>query len=321
MSAAAEERRGRYENLRTDDYLGPVQVETRLESEPAFTEGPAVDRQGRVYFTNIPQSKILRWHPESRSLETFREDSQEANGLMFDREGRLLACEGESGRLVRIDVETDETTVLANRYAGLPLAPPNDLCWDQQGRIYFSSRPSGFKGPETTNANAVYRWDPDGSLHQILAEPEVHMPNGLVLSPDETTFYLVEAHPDANRHRDIRAYDLQADGSVRNGRVLIDFYPGRSGDGMCIDEEGNLYIAAGLHRLRDTSETLETRPGIHVVSPRGELLAFRETPEDTITNCTFGGEDLCTLYITCGSLLLSLRTAIAGKPSYRPLAS
>ena len=87
---------------------------------------------------------------------------------------------------------------------------------------------------------------------------------------------------------------------------------------MCIDAKGNLYVAAGLHKTRNTSETLDTRSGIHVVSPDGELLDYVETPADTITNCTFGGADLKTLYITCGSKLLSLRTTIPGKASYRP---
>jgi gluconolactonase len=99
---------------------------------------------------------------------------------------------------------------------------------------------------------------------------------------------------------------------VANGRVLIDFYPGRSGDGLCVDEKGNLYVAAGLHKTRQTSETLDTRPGIHVISPEGQLLAFRETPEDTLTNCTFGGPDRRTLYVTCGRKLLAIRTAIPG---------
>ena len=89
---------------------------------------------------------------------------------------------------------------------------------------------------------------------------------------------------------------------------------------MCIDAAGNLYVAAGLHKTRGTSETLDTRPGIHVVSPQGRLIAYRETPEDTITNCTFGGADLRTLYVTCGSKLLSIRTDIPGKASYRPHA-
>ena len=87
---------------------------------------------------------------------------------------------------------------------------------------------------------------------------------------------------------------------------------------MCIDAEGNLSVAAGLHKTRKTSETLDTRPGIHVISPAGELLAFRETPVDTITNCTFGGKDLRTLYVTCGPFLLGIRTKVPGKASYLP---
>jgi gluconolactonase len=89
---------------------------------------------------------------------------------------------------------------------------------------------------------------------------------------------------------------------------------------MAIDEQGNLYVAAGLHKTRGTSETLDTRSGIHVVAPEGKLLAFVQTPEDTITNCRFGGADLKTLYVTCGSLLLSFATQIAGKAAYRPEA-
>ena len=96
--------------------------------------------------------------------------------------------------------------------------------------------------------------------------------------------------------------------------MVIDFYPGRSGDGMAIDEMGNLYVAAGLHATRQTSETLDTRPGIHVVSPEGKILAFRETPEDTITNCTFGGINRKTLFVTCGTKLLAIPTRVAGKP-------
>ena len=87
---------------------------------------------------------------------------------------------------------------------------------------------------------------------------------------------------------------------------------------MAIDADGNLYVAAGLHRRRGTSETLDTKPGIHVISPQGKRLAYIETPEDTITNCTFGGDDLKTLYIACGKKLLSVRTEIPGKSSYRP---
>ena len=173
--------------------------------------------------------------------------------------------------------------------------------------------PPGVEDPTKGNVNAVYRIDPDGSVTQVLAWPDIHMPNGIVTSPDDKKLYLIEAHPDADFHRDIRVYDIAADGALVNEKVHVDFYPGRSGDGMCIDAEGNLYVAAGLHATRETSETLDTRPGIHVISPRGKLVAYAETPEDTITNCTFGGPDNRDLFVTCGTKLVSFRTKIPGK--------
>jgi len=301
-----------YRGLQTGDYLGDVEILATVAGEKVFTEGPAVDDDGLVYLTNIPASKILRYDPATGKLSTFRENTQQTNGLMFDPQDRLLMCQGGAGRLSRLDLETGKLEVLADSYNGFPLAPPNDLCYDSHGRIYFTSRP-GTKDPKKGNVNAVYRVDPDGKLTQLVGWPEVHMPNGIVISPDEQTLYLIEAHPDADHHRDIRAYDLGKDGALSSERVHFNFYPGRSGDGMCIDEQGNLYVAAGLHKRRGTSETLDTRPGIHVISPAGKLVAFRETPEDTVTNCAFGGQDRKTLYVTCGTKLLAIPTKIAGK--------
>ena len=306
-----------YSGLKTDDYLGPVEVVVQVEDEKVFTEGPAVDGGGRVYFTNVPVSKILVWDPKLKFLSVFSDNSHETNGLCFAPNGSILACEGGAGRVTHTERAMGFITVLADKFEGRPLAKPNDLCIDAKERIYFSSR-TAVKDPEGENPKGVYRSDPDTTLHRILTWPDIHMPNGLDTSPDDRLLYVIESHPDADHHRDIRVYDLDESGNVSNGRVLIDFYPGRSGDGMCVDALGNLYVAAGLHKTRGTSETLDTKPGIHVISPAGKLLAFRETPEDTITNCTFGGEDLKTLYVTCGSLLLSMPTKIPGKASYRP---
>ncbi|MEX0718914.1 MAG: SMP-30/gluconolactonase/LRE family protein [Planctomycetaceae bacterium] len=316
--ARAARTRARYDDLMTDDYLGEPRIETRIEGDAVFTEGPAVDRAGNVYFTNIPASKILRWDPRQKQLTVFRENSHNANGLLFAPNGDLLACEGATHRITRTDMRSGEVAVLADSFEGVPLAPPNDLALDSQGRIYFSARP-GAGAMDQKSPNAVYRLDPDGTLVRLLAAPDgTDMPNGLVTSPDDKRLYLIEAHPDADHLRNIRAFDLREDGSLANPRVLIDFYPGRSGDGMCIDAEANLYVAAGLHKTRDTSETLDTKPGIHVISPEGKLLAYVATPEDTVTNCAFGGEDLRTLYITSGRALCSVRTKIPGKPAYRP---
>ena len=309
----------KYAGLNSKKYLGDVKVLAKVEDPKVFTEGPAADRAGNLFFTNVPAEKIFKWNPKSKQLSVFRAGSNKANGLYFDPQGRLLACEGGAGRVTRTNMKTGKIEILADGFDGKRFAAPNDLCIDPQGRVYFTSR-SAVKDPEGENPKGVYRIDPDGTVQRILVFPKVHMPNGIVLSPDNKTLYLIEAHPDANHHRDIRAYDLLSNGKVANERVLINFYPGRSGDGMCIDAEGNLYVAAGLHKTRNTSETLDTKPGIHVISPAGKLIAYRETPEDTITNCTFGGKDLRTLYVACGTLLLSIRTQIPGKPSYRPNA-
>jgi gluconolactonase len=307
----------RYAGLDTGGFF--ENPEPRSETSLTFLEGPAVDRAGNVFFTNIPNQHILKWDPQARELSVFRENSGAANGLLFDRQGRLLACEGGSGRVTRTDMASGEITVLADQYNGHPLGGPNDLTTDNEGRIYFTSR-LGNRDPGRGNVNSVYRIDAPGKVERILALPQIDMPNGIVSSPDGRRLYLIDAHADENRARRIRAYDLASDGTVSNERTLYDFYPGRSGDGMCIDAEENLYVAAGLHRRRGSSETLDTRPGIHVISPEGKLLAFVETPEDTITNCTFGGPDLRTLYVVCGKLLLSFRTRIPGKASYRPEA-
>jgi gluconolactonase len=304
-----------YKGLESGKYLNDPKILATVEDGKVFTEGPAADAHGNLYFTNVPANKILKW--DGKSLTVFRENSDAANGLYFEPDGSLLACEGGAKRVTRTNMKTGEIKVLADSYNRFPLASPNDLCCDAAGRIYFTSRP-GVEDPTKGNVNAVYRIDPDGKLTQLLKWPDIHMPNGIVISPDNRTLYLIEAHPDADRNRNILAFDLATDGSLSNRRTLINFYPGRSGDGMCIDSQGNLYVAAGLHATRKTSETLDTRPGIHVVSPAGKLLAFMETPEDTITNCTFGGADLKTLFIACGTKLVSIRTTIPGKATYRP---
>lgn len=308
-----------YDGLATADYLGTPQIVATVSTPRFFTEGPAWDGQRNVYFTNVYPQQICRFDVTTAELSVFREQSNAANGLAFDARGTLLACEGgrdDRGRLVAIDPQTGVLQVLADNYRGEPLGAPNDLAVDARGRIYFTSRLNN-TDPQRGNVNAVYRRDPDGTLARILAVPDIDMPNGIAIAPDQKTLYLVESDSRVDRARCIRAYDLQADGHVTNGRVLIDFYPGRSGDGMCLDVTGNLYIAAGLHATRKTSETLDTRPGIHVVTPRGQLVGFVETPADTITNCCFGGVDGQTLYVTCSRHLLAIpaRHRGAGLPA------
>ena len=290
--------------------------EVSVAATVAFTEGPTVAEDGTVFFTDIDNNRILRMSTAGE-VSTFRQPSNAANGLIFDSEWRLLACEGGDGetalpRVTRTDMDTGAVEVLADHYEGKELHRPNDLTFDGQGRIYFTDRPEPNSRPDQTGVHGVYRVDPDGSVTRILTEPEVIRPNGIVISPDDTTLYLLETEQSAAGPRLIRAYDLSEDGTVSNMRVFHDFHPGRSGDGMTIDSEGNLYVAAGLNRLRGTSETLDTVAGVHVFSPGGELLEHIPIPEDTITNAAFGGPDLRTLYVTAGKTLFSVRTDVAG---------
>lgn len=280
----------------------------------AFTEGPAVDREGNVYFTEIMSQRIMKLGIDG-VVSTYREHSNAANGLLIDPEGRLVACEGaefqRSGaavrgepRVTRTDLRTGKLEVLADTGQGVSLQGPNDVTIDGKGRLYFTDM-AGV---------AVYRIDAPGKFTRILAAPEIQRPNGIQVSPDDKTLYLVEANGAHGGARMIRAYELQPDGTVRHMRVHYNFYPGRSADGMSIDTQGNLYASAGLHRLRGTSETLDTQCGVHVISPQGKRIKFIPIPEDTITNNAFGGPDMKTLYVTAGKTLYKLRTEVAGLP-------
>ena len=280
----------------------------------AFTEGPTVDRDGNVYFTEMVSQRIMKLSANG-VLSTFRDNSNGANGLLIDPQGRLVACEGaESQRtgvlvknkpkVTRTDLQTGKIEVLADNYQGKPFVGPNDVTIDGKGRLYFTDLTGG----------AVYRIDGSGQVVRILAVPDIQRPNGIQISPDDRQLYLIEANGAQGGARMIRAYDLHADGTVGNMRVHYNFYPGRSADGMSIDSQGNLYASAGMNQLRGTSETLDTKTGVYVISPQGTLLKFIPIPEDFITNNAFGGPDMKTLYVTAGKTLYKVRTDIAGLP-------
>lgn len=280
----------------------------------AFTEGPTVDRDGNVYFTEIVSQRIMKLSANGM-LSTYRENSNVANGLLIDPEGRLIACEGGGferqgvkvagkPRVTRTDLKSGKVEVLADSYDGKPFTGPNDVSMDGKGRLYFTD----------LAGVAVYRIDAPGKVVRILAAPDIQRPNGIQISPDDRKLYLIEANQAQGGARMIRSYDLQPDGTVRNMKVHYNFYPGRSADGMSIDTQGNLYASAGLNQLRGTSETLDTKAGVHVISPDGKLIKFIPIPEDTITNNAFGGTDMKTLYVTAGKNLYKIRTDIAGLP-------
>lgn len=279
----------------------PPPETAKTVAQVSFTEGPTTDEMGNVYFSEMRTNRIMKWSPNG-GLTTFRVMENTVNGLKFDPRGRLLAAEMGGGRILHVDGESGPVTVLAADSEATPITRPNDLTFDSQGRIYFTD----YGGAR------IYRIDPDGAVTKILGGPEVEVPNGIVVAPDDKTLYYVESNGKEGGKRRIMAFDLAADGTVSNGRVFHDFYPGRSADGIAIDSAGNLYAVAGLNRRRGSSETLDTKAGIHVFSPAGELIAFHPVWEDTVTNCGFGGEGLKTLYVTAGKLLLAIETEVAG---------
>jgi gluconolactonase len=280
----------------------------------AFTEGPTIDRDGNVYFTEMVSLRIMKLSANGL-LSTFRENSNNANGLLIDSQGRLVACEGSdsqrTGKLVkfkpqvtRTDLRTGKAEVLADNYQGKPFVGPNDVTMDGKGRLYFTDLPGG----------AVYRIDGPGQIARVLSVPDIQRPNGIQISPDDKQLYVIEANQGEGGARMIRAFDLRPDGTAANMRVHYNFYPGRSADGMSIDTQGNLYASAGMNQLRGTSETLATKTGVYVISPQGKLLKFIPIQEDFITNNAFGGPDMKTLYVTAGKTLYKIRTDIAGLP-------
>lgn len=267
-------------------------------------EGPAPHPDGTVYFTDMINDRILRLGRDGK-MSTFRQPANRPNGLRLDHEFRLLAAErGDPDkktppRITRTDLKTGRIEVLADG-GKWGFGVPNDLTWDRQGRIYFSS------------GGEVYRLDSDGRVTKIAASPMVQGSNGLILSLDDRTLYLVETNRGAGQPRRIRAFDVSAEGTLSNPRVFFDFSPGRGGDGMAIDVDGNIYVAAGMNQLRDTSETLDNPSAVYVFSPAGALVRRIPVPQDTLTNVAFGGPDMKTLYVTAGNTLFKVGTTIAG---------
>lgn len=284
----------------------------------AFLEGPAADAQGVVYFTDIWNNRILQFDSRTGVTRVWSADSGRSNGLLFDAQGRLLACEGnEFGpggrrRITRTNMLTGAVEVLTDRFEGAQYNAPNDIAARSDGLIFFTDPCYGDRTTMQMTHESVYRIDLDGSVRRVITQPAIQRPNGIALSPDENTLYVVDSCPVAGGNRKIWAFDLSADGFPRGQRLVFDFAPSRGGDGMAVDTLGNLYVAAGINHARGPHETTDVPPGIYVISPQGNLHGRIPIPEDVLTNVTFGGEDLKTLYITAGRTLFSIRITIPG---------
>ena len=292
-----------------------LKFELLIEPYGGTTEGPTWDGTGLV-FTHIPASEIMRYDPVTGSSSVFRSGTNCANGLMFDPQGRLYACEGDARRVVRYEAD-GTATVLADRFEGRKFNIPNDLAIDLEGRVWFTDPYyEGAAGPwsqdrsnKDLDHDSVYRLDPgsDGSWSVERVTYDTTRPNGLLFSLDHKTLYVAQSGREPEEFRQLRAYPVEGDGSLGSCSVLHDFGAHRGIDGMCLDLEGNIVATAGFRQGGPG-------PMIYVFAPSGQVLESHPTPFDRPTNCTFGGPDLSTLYITTvGGHLLSAQTERVGR--------
>jgi gluconolactonase len=284
-----------------------------------FLEGPAIDGAGNVFFSDIAGNRILKMDGKG-VVSVFRADSGRTNGNCFDAQGRLISCEGsEQGagrrRMVRTDMKTGDVTVLTDKYDGKRYNSPNDACVDAQGRIWFTDpRYSNDRADLEMDVEAVYRIDPDGKVARVLTQKDLDRPNGIAVTPDAKTLYVIDSHQKVGGNRKIWAFAIQADGTLKDRRLVFDFGKGRGGDGMRLDAQGNLWVAAGINQPRgNPGESLEIPAGVYVISPQGKLLGRIPIPEDLITNLAFGGPDRKTLYVTAGKTLYKFPVTVAGE--------
>ncbi|MHC4995971.1 MAG: SMP-30/gluconolactonase/LRE family protein [Planctomycetota bacterium] len=299
----------------------PPQIAGELTAvtELVFTEGPACHPDGSVYYTDIANNRIMKLESGATIAETFVQPSHKANGLAFDARNQLIVCEGnERGgaggrRITRIDPETGERAVIVDNYRGKKFNSPNDLCIDALGRIYFTDPYYGpFREGLELDEEAVYRVNPDGSgLVRVIGAPDIARPNGIAITPDRKKLYVVDNEPNLPV-RKLWVFGLGSDGLPTGEKYeLHDFGKGRGGDGMCLDAEGNIYVAGGADR-KYPNQTTDNPGGAYVFHPTGQLLGIIRVPEDMVTNCTFGGPDRKTLYITAGKTLWSVPMRIPG---------
>jgi gluconolactonase len=259
-----------------------------LWAEGEFTEGPALAPDGSIYFSDIG-NRIMRFDPKTGQTGVYRPASGRANGLKFDAQGRLIACEGADGgnRRLSITGPSGDVRTLCDRWNGLRLNSPNDLSIDRAGRVYFTDPRYVGTEPREIDFEGVFLAHPDGTV--LLATRECQKPNGILVSPDGKTVYVADTHSDPQGNHQLAAFSVASDGRLLGKRVLFDFGPNRrSIDGMTLGPDGNLYAMAGT----------KERAGLYVFGPQGENLAFFPTPGDP-TNCCFGGgAESSTLYMT-----------------------
>jgi gluconolactonase len=251
-----------------------------------FTEGPAADKEGNVFFSDIPNQRIHKWSVDGK-LTTFRENSGGANGLFFDKDGTLLACEGGARRLTRTTPD-GKVTVLADQYDGKKLNSPNDLWIDPKGGVYVTDPRYGPEDNLEQDGFYVY-YLPPGKDKLVRVADDLVKPNGVIGTADGRNLYI--ADPGAGK---TYLYRIEPDGTLTGKRLFAN----QGSDGMTLDERGNLYLTG--------------RNAVNVYNAEGKPIETIEVPE-TPANLTFGGKDGKTLFLTARTSLYAVPMAVRGQ--------
>lgn len=254
-----------------------------------FTEGPAVDAEGNVFFTDQPNNRIYKWSVDGK-LSVFHEKPGRANGLFFDKKGNLLACADLNNQLWSIDPK-GKVTVLVKGYKGKNLNGPNDLWIDPKGGIYFTDpfyrRPYWNRGPMEQDGQHVYYLYPDHKK-LIRVTDDLVTPNGIIGTPDGKLLYVADLGA-----RKTYVYNINADGTLSNKKLFCSM----GSDGMTIDDKGNVYL---------------TEKGVTVFNSAGEKIEHIDIDAGWTANVCFGGRDNQTLFITAQTSLYSVRMRVKG---------
>jgi gluconolactonase len=258
----------------------------------AFTEGPASDAEGNVFFTDQPNDRILKWSTDGK-LTTWMQPCGRSNGLCFDRSGNLIACADEKNELWSIDPQK-KVTVLVKDYKGKLLNGPNDVWVGADGGIYFTDpfykRNYWKRGPIEQDVQGVYYLPPDrGKLVRII--DDLQQPNGIIGTPDGKRLYVADI-----KAKKTYSYDVNADGSLTNKQLFCEM----GSDGTTIDEEGNVYL---------------TGKGVTVFDKSGKKIQQIDVNELWTANVCFGGKDRRTLFITASKGLYAIKTRVSGAGS------
>ena len=265
----------------------------KVTGDCKFTEGPAFSPKGFLLFSDIPNSRIVKVDADG-AVSDFLKPSGGANGLVFDAAGNLYACQGGARRVVKIGAQDGKIEPLCETYDGKPLNSPNDLALDGHGGLYFTDPRYGQDAKIDQSCMGVYYVDAAGKTTRVI-EDRVR-PNGVLVTNDHKTLLVAEPNK-----RELWSYPITATGQLGAGKLIFtgdENLDGGGPDGMALDAHGHIYA---------------TYKSVVVLKSNGNLVGRIPVPEQP-ANCTFGGTDGMTLYITARTSLYSLTMKVAGAP-------